>query len=82
MIEMPSGASGMSTVEGTTKCDPESFHSIVARVSPGHGGPFGGLTLPLALYKPQVLSEPVCGVAGIISTRAAHALLPVELAGV
>src|SRR5215210_4339626 len=43
MIEMPSGASGMSTVERCTRCAPESCHSIVARASPGHGGPSGGL---------------------------------------
>src|SRR5215210_1372432 len=43
MIEMPSGASGISTVERSTRCAPESCHSIVARASPGQGGPSGGL---------------------------------------
>src|SRR5215212_8178240 len=44
MIEMPSGASSMlSTVERCTRCAPESYHSIVVRASPGHGGPSGGL---------------------------------------
>src|ERR671917_1217463 len=43
MIEMPSGASGMSTVERPTRCAPESCHSIVVRAPPGHGGPSGGL---------------------------------------
>src|SRR5215207_1422201 len=43
MIEMLSGASGMSTAERCTRCAPESCHSIVARASPGHGGPSGGL---------------------------------------
>src|SRR5215210_3954925 len=43
MIEMLSGASGMSTVERATRCAPESCHSMVARASPGHGGPSGGL---------------------------------------
>src|ERR687890_1156122 len=43
MIEMESGASGISTLERTTRCAPESCHSIVVRASPGHGGPSGGL---------------------------------------
>src|SRR5829696_1781243 len=43
MIEMESGASGISTVERATRCAPESCHSIVVRASPGHGGPSGGL---------------------------------------
>src|SRR5829696_4086304 len=43
MIEKLSGASGISTVERPTRCAPESCHSIVARASPGHGGPSGGL---------------------------------------
>src|SRR5919112_5707925 len=43
MIEMESGASGISTVERSTRCAPESCHSIVVRASPGHGGPSGGL---------------------------------------
>src|SRR5688572_3385761 len=43
MIETPSGASGMSTVQRDTRCAPESCHSMVARASPGHGGPSGGL---------------------------------------
>src|SRR5215210_1480145 len=43
MIEMESGASDMSTVQRDTRCAPESYHSIVARASPGQGGPSGGL---------------------------------------
>src|SRR3712207_4934887 len=43
MIEMESGASGISTVERAPRCAPESCHSIVACASPGHGGPSGGL---------------------------------------
>src|SRR5215212_8499032 len=43
MIEMESGASGSSAVERSTRCAPESCHLIVARASPGHGGPSGGL---------------------------------------
>src|SRR5918997_3125916 len=43
MIETLSGAPGTSTVERCTRCAPESCHSIVARASPGHGGPPGGL---------------------------------------
>src|SRR5829696_6662444 len=43
MIETESGASGISAVERSTRCAPESCHSIVERASPGHGGPSGGL---------------------------------------
>jgi hypothetical protein len=38
-----SKSSGISAVERSTRCAPESCHSIVERASPGHGGPSGGL---------------------------------------
>lgn len=43
MIEIPLGASGISTVERWTTWAPESCHSIVARASPGQGPPPGGI---------------------------------------
>ena len=43
MIEIPSGASGISAVERSTRWAPESCHSMVDRASPGQGSPPGGI---------------------------------------
>ena len=43
MILIPLGASGISTVERSTRWAPESCHSMVARASPGQGSPPGGI---------------------------------------
>ena len=42
MIAVPSGASGRSTVQRSTRNAPPSSHSNRTRPSPGHGGPPGG----------------------------------------
>jgi hypothetical protein len=43
MIEIVLGAAGISTVERATRWAPERCHAIVARASPGHGSPPGGI---------------------------------------
>src|SRR5262249_37031041 len=43
MIAVPSGASGRSTVQRSTRNAPPSSHAKRTRPSPGHGGPPGGV---------------------------------------
>src|SRR5918998_4726174 len=77
MIEMPLGASGMSTVERSTRCAPESCHSIVARASPGHGGPSGGLAS--RIHSPRSGSSRLSASSAVGWSIALRSFLPPEI---
>src|ERR671917_1108119 len=77
MIETLSGASGISTVERATRCAPESCHSIVARASPGHGGPPGGLAS--RVHSPRSGSRRLSASCAVGWSIALRSFLPPEI---